>query len=940
MKYHGYEDALKRKVKKVVAGVAFAGLLGTLAHGQEYLRMESMVHSFSLPRRSFLSEMKAKDVYSSFRMAESQVTLAVWRAESAAKGRVYGAIGYTEAKRFEGREDPHLVRKYMEKGVTIQEVVSAVRSLVKSEREVRTVETRLDEVARQWHERKYPWDTMPWENRLPFSKQHPIGGFVLVVLQEEKRKRRSEERGRLTRRERELVGRKRELEREREEVTAEWEEAILEEGRRLEAYEEAKGRREDIERKLEEGGLSSEERERLEKELAVAKEEEKRAREAYGEAKRVREEIERWKKEIEEEIGRVEEALKLVEERLGELAPEDVREALEMEQEGEDIEGRGNKKEETFSGTSSSSNKSSSGSSAGRSTSSSSEKKDILSSITEGISKAVNTVGNAIAGAVNSVVDTASKIAAYVGQEASKVVEGLTGGKKEGDTTKPKPPKRHVNSDVYNRAWEIGRREWAKEGGKKPISEYGQKAVNQADYERKMEKARRLYEEAKAGDPTFSQGLDYFKDEVRWEIAIEDRLDRAMAGIERGDEEAMKRFQEVVKNTMKEMEGFDELQRRVGRIAGEVLNREEGRREARARMIEEREASKPGEVSSEAKVYTVEKGDTLVKIAQKTGIPLKKLLEMNPHLRGRENYIEVGEKINLEESHPFHEKKEMTPQKSDGEIMDANVLRENTKAYILGLKEKGLSEEIVNQYLQRLESLSDKELLENQKKFKFTEMNQRNNLTNADDKSLGYRTGEVMCFPTSVAIALSNLGVENPVAALGIQFEDHLDDLIRNDPEILEDKDVLKATKEGLKPRTVGKAEVLMINKYFGDRVRAKMVGYDVGKNPPYKNAIEAKNYFKNLNDNYLNKGIQIVMGTKLTHGGHVVVYFGYDSGGIYIIDPYGEPSLVNKNGRSVYKKNSPDIGETTLGYKVYVSWNKVNEFLVGYRWNLIIEKK
>ncbi|QJR22055.1 hypothetical protein BREVNS_1305 [Brevinematales bacterium NS] len=647
MKYHEYESALKRKVKKVVAGVAFAGLLGTLAHGQEYLRLDSMVKSFSLPGRSFLSEMKAKDVYSSFRMEESQVSLAVWRAESAAKGRVYGAIGYTEAKRFEGREDPHLVRKYMEKGVTIQEVVSAVRSLVTSAREGRTVETRLDEIVRQWHEKRYPWDTMPWENRLPFSKQHPMAGFVLVVLQEEKKKRRSEERGRLTRRERELVGRKRELEREREEVTAEWEEAILEEGRRLEAYEEAKGRRERIERELEEGGLSSEERERLEKELAVAKEEEKRAREAYEEAKKKREEIERRKKEIEEEIGRVEEALKLVEERLGELAPEDVREALEMEQEGEDIEGRGGKKEDTPSKSSSSSEKSSSSGSSS-SSSSSSEKKGILSSIAEGVSKAVNTVGNAIAGAVNSVVDTASKIAAYVGQEAKKVVEGVTGGKKEGDTAKPKPPKRHVNSDVYNRAWEIARKEWAKEGGKKPISDYGQKAVNQADYERKMEKARRLYEEAKASDPNFSHGLDYFKDEVRWEIAIEDRLDRAMAGIERGDEEAMKRFQEAVERTMKEMEGFDELQRRVGLIAGEVLNREEGRREARPRMIEEREASKQKEVSSEAKVYTVEKGDTLVKISQKTGIPLKKLLEMNPHLRGRENYIEVGEGINLD----------------------------------------------------------------------------------------------------------------------------------------------------------------------------------------------------------------------------------------------------------------------------------------------------
>ncbi|NPV38422.1 MAG: LysM peptidoglycan-binding domain-containing protein [Brevinematales bacterium] len=78
-------------------------------------------------------------------------------------------------------------------------------------------------------------------------------------------------------------------------------------------------------------------------------------------------------------------------------------------------------------------------------------------------------------------------------------------------------------------------------------------------------------------------------------------------------------------------------------------------------MIEEREASKQKEVSSEAKVYTVEKGDTLVKISQKTGIPLKKLLEMNPHLRGRENYIEVGEGINLDpETIPDWAKREAT----------------------------------------------------------------------------------------------------------------------------------------------------------------------------------------------------------------------------------------------------------------------------------------
>ncbi len=303
-----------------------------------------------------------------------------------------------------------------------------------------------------------------------------------------------------------------------------------------------------------------------------------------------------------------------------------------------------------------------------------------------------------------------------------------------------------------------------------------------------------------------------------------------------------------------------------------------------------------------------------------------------------ENTKQLGMNITEEQKSIFDKEYKKYIENS---IMEGKEIKNRTRNYILSLREKGIDRSLIKDYLTVLDSLSDLTVLNNYNSFKFSDKNQRNNLTNVDDKTLGYRTGNVMCFPTSVAIALSNLGVENPVAALGMQFEDHLDDLIRNDPEILKDKQIAKALKDGVRPRTVGKAELLMISKYFGDRVNVNIVGYDVTKNPPYTSGREAKNYFSKLNKNYLSKGGEVVIGTRLTHGGHVVVYSGYDEGGIYITDPYGKASLIKgSGGNSGYDKNLTDIGETTKGYNVYVPWNKVNEFQLGYRWYMTIELK
>ncbi|MEJ5284628.1 MAG: C39 family peptidase [Brevinematales bacterium] len=295
-----------------------------------------------------------------------------------------------------------------------------------------------------------------------------------------------------------------------------------------------------------------------------------------------------------------------------------------------------------------------------------------------------------------------------------------------------------------------------------------------------------------------------------------------------------------------------------------------------------------------------------------------------------ENTKQLGMNITEEQKSIFDKEYKKYIENS---IMEGKEIKNRTRNYILSLREKGIDRSLIKDYLTVLDSLSDLTVLNNYNSFKFSDKNQRNNLTNVDDKELGYRTGNVMCFPTSVAIALSNLGIENPVAALGIQFEDHLDDLIRNDPKIMKEAKKYPAYK----PRTIGAVEELMINRYFGDRVIAK-VEY---KEPAFKNIEGAKSYLKRLNEDYLSKGVEVVMGTRLTHGGHVVVYSGYDEGGIYITDPYGKASLIKgSNGNSGYDKNLTDIGETTKGYNVYVPWNKVKEFLLGYKWYMTIELK
>jgi len=274
-------------------------------------------------------------------------------------------------------------------------------------------------------------------------------------------------------------------------------------------------------------------------------------------------------------------------------------------------------------------------------------------------------------------------------------------------------------------------------------------------------------------------------------------------------------------------------------------------------------------------------------------------------------------------------------------------LRENMKNYIQGLKSKGVNENLVKEYEKKLNSLSDEQLVQNAEKFKFSDKNQRNNMTNVDDQSLGYRTGDVMCFPTSVAIALSNLGVENPVAPLGIQYEDFLDDVIRNDSEI-------SSSAKGVRPRVAISAEEKMINKYFGDKVTVTR-----RENPwEDKSYSGMLNTFKEINQQYLNQGAQVIIGTGLTHGGHVVVLTGISEGGVSITDPYGRPrpgietrtktirlssyyqithtwsEYVCNYDRNDYEMNS------TKGENIFLSWDYAWGLGVGKRWYMVIERK
>jgi RHS repeat-associated protein len=119
----------------------------------------------------------------------------------------------------------------------------------------------------------------------------------------------------------------------------------------------------------------------------------------------------------------------------------------------------------------------------------------------------------------------------------------------------------------------------------------------------------------------------------------------------------------------------------------------------------------------------------------------------------------------------------------------ADEVRKQTRDYILGLDSSvasdGLplnpreSSTLVQSYLKKLDSLTDDQIISNYFGNIYSNENQMSNAAGNSDQP------DQMCFPTSVANALSNAGVMNPVAALGIKYADHLDNLLNNDRELV-----------------------------------------------------------------------------------------------------------------------------------------------------------
>ncbi|URA11013.1 hypothetical protein [Thermospira aquatica] len=410
-------------------------------------------------------------------------------------------MGYHQLKSVEGYEDPTEVRRLARgKTLTIQDVVNAFKSVFTEGEKSRTLAYAETETTTEKTDKKTPLDSFPWKTPLPVSPYSPLAGFVLIVEKEERKSRRQQERRELSQRQQELVRRREELEKQLARAQENYEQKLLSEGQKLEAYEKARAERQALELRLGEAGLTEEERRNLQSELEKARQAEEGARQAYEEAKQKREQAEREKNELEAQVRDINESLKLIQQRRAELVPEDFREALEMLQEGEDSEGRRNVQgaDSTSSSASSpsGSNSSPSGSSGSSSPSSSpsgdnsSEKKSWWQSIT-----------SAVGSAVSGMVQAASTAAAYIAQQASSAVNNLFGGNKSQGSSGGAPRQR-VNSEVYNQAWENARKQWGKDGGKKPINEYGEKALKQAEYDWKMQKARGYYRQVFGDNPS------------------------------------------------------------------------------------------------------------------------------------------------------------------------------------------------------------------------------------------------------------------------------------------------------------------------------------------------------------------------------------------------------------------------------------------------------
>lgn len=142
-----------------------------------------------------------------------------------------------------------------------------------------------------------------------------------------------------------------------------------------------------------------------------------------------------------------------------------------------------------------------------------------------------------------------------------------------------------------------------------------------------------------------------------------------------------------------------------------------------------------------------------------------------------------------------------------------------------------------------------------------------------------------------------------------------------------------------------------MINKYFGDKVKA--VDYKGWKGKSYNQMI---NKFREIDQEHLNKRIQVLMGTRLTDGGYVVVLNGRTGEGIYIIDSYGDP---RPGSRAVYKtffgfqtqtidhyeyfvnyQRNTTTMNYTYGDNIFIPWDNVRAQSVGKLWYMTIEAK
>jgi hypothetical protein len=265
--------------------------------------------------------------------------------------------------------------------------------------------------------------------------------------------------------------------------------------------------------------------------------------------------------------------------------------------------------------------------------------------------------------------------------------------------------------------------------------------------------------------------------------------------------------------------------------------------------------------------------------------------------------------------------------------IDITVVRDElwnqTNDYIQTLRDRGVGSALTNQYQSMLNSLkgNSDQLLQNAYKNIFSDQNQ---ISNQNDPY-------ITCFPTSVAIALSKLGIANPLAAIGKQYADVLTDLIKNDPKLYNivknDTSLPQSIRDH--PWTAGDVEKTMINKYFGSQVQAMM---HQGWNPQDSSSIGTKNMNGTMQaiGNYLDKGTQVVMGTELTGpGGHVIdANSANAAANAYATDPAG--SFEAGYGKYNYYWNSADSSNTT-GANEYLSDINIQEYGVAKVWFMTI---